>query len=234
MGYQKDTSPKIVTGLWTINSVGCLGNQMGEYATLYALAKMNGCQACILPEMHQHLAPLFRITLPVAPRAVFKKVPWRNYQLHDWMSEEYRHIPGKYVWLMGYPCSWTFYHHLQDEILQEFSFHDHIQDEANQYLAGLRVQCQSVTYVGVHVLRGDYIHRMHTTWKGVVADRAYLEKAMGYFWAKYEKLVFVVTSNGMDWCRKNQGCQVLVHLWEDAGPDKSQRLQVFLLAGSCE
>ena len=29
-------------GMWTINAIGRLGNQMGEYATLYALAKMNG------------------------------------------------------------------------------------------------------------------------------------------------------------------------------------------------
>ncbi|XP_039366009.1 galactoside alpha-(1,2)-fucosyltransferase 2-like isoform X1 [Mauremys reevesii] len=190
-------------GMWTVNSIGRLGNQMGEYATLYALAKMNGRQAYILPEMHQQLAPLFRITLPVLSRFGAWSILWRNYGLHDWMSEDYRHIKGKYVWLTGTPCSWTFYHHLRQEILQEFSFHDHVKEEANRYLAGLRGQRRNVTYVGVHVRRGDYVRVMPQKWKGVVADKAYLEKAMGYFRAKYQEPVFVVTSNGMEWCQEN-------------------------------
>ncbi|KAM7134469.1 galactoside alpha-(1,2)-fucosyltransferase 2-like [Macrochelys suwanniensis] len=190
-------------GMWTVNSLGRLGNQMGEFATLYALAKMNGRQAYILPEMHRQLAPLFRITLPVLSRFRAWTIPWRDYELHDWMSEEYRHIEGKYVWLTGYPCSWTFYHHLRQEILQEFSFHDHVKEEANRYLAGLRGQRRNVTYVGVHVRRGDYVRVMTKKWKGVVADKAYLEKAMGYFRAKYQEPVFVVTSNGMEWCWEN-------------------------------
>ncbi|XP_044844873.1 galactoside alpha-(1,2)-fucosyltransferase 2-like isoform X1 [Mauremys mutica] len=197
------TTPATEQGMWTVNSAGRLGNQMGEYATLYALAKMNGRQAYILPEMHQQLAPLFRITLPVLSSDVVWSVPWRNYGLHDWMSEEYRHIKGKYVRLTGYSCSWTFYHHLRQEILQEFSFHDHVKEEANRYLAGLRGQRRNVTYVGVHVRRGDYVRVMTKKWKGVVADKAYLEKAMGYFRAKYQEPVFVVTSNGMEWCREN-------------------------------
>ncbi|XP_074873001.1 galactoside alpha-(1,2)-fucosyltransferase 2-like [Carettochelys insculpta] len=195
--------PTAGRGMWTVNSIGRLGNQMGEYATLYALAKLNGRQAYILPQMHQQLAPLFCITLPVISQDVLQHIPWRNYGLHDWMSEEYRHIEGKYVRLTGYPCSWTFYHHLRQEILREFSFHDHVKEEANQYLAGLRGQRQNVTYVGVHVRRGDYVRVMPQVWKGVVADKAYLEKAMGYFRAKYQEPVFVVTSNGMDWCREN-------------------------------
>ncbi|XP_067408192.1 galactoside alpha-(1,2)-fucosyltransferase 2-like isoform X2 [Emydura macquarii macquarii] len=190
-------------GMWTVNSMGRLGNQMGQYATLYALAKMNGHQAYILPEMHRQLAPLFRITLPVVSSKVVWRIPWKNYELYDWMLEEYRHIEGNYVQLTGYPCSWTFYHHLRQEILREFSFHDHIKEEANQYLAGLRGQRRNVTYVGVHVRRGDYVRVMPKTWKGVVADKGYLEKAMGYFRAKYQEPVFVVTSNGMAWCREN-------------------------------
>ncbi|CAM4622613.1 unnamed protein product [Lepidochelys kempii] len=160
------TTPATERGMWTVNSIGRLGNQMGEYATLYALAKMNGHQAYILPQMHQQLAPVFRITLPVISNDVVRSIPWRNYGLHDWMSEEYRHIKGKYVRLTGYPCSWTFYHHLRQEILQEFSFHDHVKEEANRYLAGLRGQRRNVTYVGVHVRRGDYVRVMPQIWKG--------------------------------------------------------------------
>ncbi|XP_043833837.1 galactoside alpha-(1,2)-fucosyltransferase 2-like [Dromiciops gliroides] len=188
-------------GIWTVNSIGRLGNQMGEYATLYALAKLNGHQAYISPEMHQHLAPIFRITLPVLPTNVAKNIPWRNYPLHDWMSEEYYHIDGSYVRLTGYPCSWTFYHHLQEEIRHEFSLHDHIRKEAQAYLR--RIQKKPATFVGVHVRRGDYVNIMPQSWKGVVADKGYLEQAMNWFRARYSDALFVVTSNGMAWCRDN-------------------------------
>ncbi|EMP42229.1 Galactoside 2-alpha-L-fucosyltransferase 2 [Chelonia mydas] len=84
-----------------------------------------------------------------------------------------------------------------------FSETRNIPEEANRYLAGLRGQRRNVTYVGVHVRRGDYVQVMGERWKGWVADKAYLEKAMGYFRAKYQEPVFVVTSNGMEWCREN-------------------------------
>ncbi|XP_045387204.1 LOW QUALITY PROTEIN: galactoside 2-alpha-L-fucosyltransferase SEC1-like [Lemur catta] len=159
-------------GLFTINAIGRLGNQMGEYTTLYALAKMNGRPAFIPPRMHSTLAPIFRITLPVLHSSMASRIPWQNYYLNDWMEEEYCHIPGKYVRLMGYPCSWTFYHHLRQEILQEFTLHDHVHEEAQMFLRALQAKwAWQVTFVGVHVRRGDYVRVMPKVWKGVLADQ---------------------------------------------------------------
>lgn len=157
---ESPSSPQL-KGMWTINAIGRLGNQMGEYATLYALARMNGRPAFIPPEMHSTLAPIFRITLPVLHASTARRIPWQNYHLNDWMEERYRHIPGEYVRLTGYPCSWTFYHHLRTEILREFTLHNHVREEAQDFLRGLRVNgSRPSTYVGVHVRRGDYVHVM--------------------------------------------------------------------------
>ncbi|XP_012588948.1 PREDICTED: galactoside 2-alpha-L-fucosyltransferase 2-like [Condylura cristata] len=191
-------------GMLTINSKGRLGNQMGQYATLFALAKMNGRPAFIPAQMHSWLAPIFRISLPVLHHSTARSVPWRNYPLNDWMEERYRHIPGKYVRLTGYPCSWTFYHHLRDEILREFTLHAHVREEAQKVLRGLQVNgSRPGTFVGVHVRRGDYVRVMPSVWKGVVADRGYLRRALGWFRARYRSPVFVVTSDDMAWCRQN-------------------------------
>ncbi|XP_073880170.1 galactoside 2-alpha-L-fucosyltransferase SEC1 [Macaca fascicularis] len=189
-------------GLFTINSKGRLGNQMGEYATLYALAKMNGRPAFIPVQMHSTLAPIFRITLPVLHSATASRIPWQNYHLNNWMEEKYRHIPGRYVRLTGYPCSWTFYHHLRHEILQEFTLHDHVREEAQKFLRGLQAKwAGQATFVGVHVRRGDYVHVMPRVWKGVLADRGYLQRALDWFRARCRLPVFVVTSDDMAWCR---------------------------------
>ncbi|XP_008843221.1 galactoside 2-alpha-L-fucosyltransferase 2-like [Nannospalax galili] len=190
--------------MFTINAIGRLGNQMGQYATLFALARMNGRPAFIPESMHSTLAPIFRISLPVLHSSTDRQIPWQNYHLNDWMEERYHHIPGRYVRLTGYPCSWTFYHHLRPEILQEFSLHDHVREEAQAFLRGLRVNgSRPRTFVGVHVRRGDYVHVMPKVWKGVVADRGYLEQALDRFRARHQSPVFVVTSNGMAWCREN-------------------------------
>ncbi|XP_004451203.2 galactoside alpha-(1,2)-fucosyltransferase 2-like isoform X1 [Dasypus novemcinctus] len=191
-------------GAWTVRAQGRLGNQMGEYATLYALAKANGRPAFIPAQLHSTLAPIFRITLPVLHADVASRIPWKNYHLNDWMEEEYRHIPGKYVRLTGYPCSWTFYHHLRDEILREFSLHEHVRAEAQAFLRGLRVNGgRPGAFVGVHVRRGDYVHVMPKVWRGVVADQGYLRQALGWFRARYGSPVFVVSSDDMAWCREN-------------------------------
>ncbi|XP_053462424.1 galactoside 2-alpha-L-fucosyltransferase SEC1-like isoform X2 [Nycticebus coucang] len=191
-------------GLFTINSKGRLGNQMGQYATLYALAKMNGRPAFILPRMHSTLAPIFRITLPVLHGATARSISWQNYHLNDWMEERYRHIGGDYVRLTGYPCSWTFYHHLRHEILQEFTLHDHVREEAQTFLRALQTKwAWQATFVGVHVRRGDYVRVMPQVWKGVLADQGYLRQAMDWFRARYRTPVFVVTSDDMAWCRES-------------------------------
>ncbi|XP_053546667.1 galactoside alpha-(1,2)-fucosyltransferase 2 [Bombina bombina] len=191
------------TGIWTVRPDGRLGNQMGEYATLLALARANGHQAYILQDMHNYLAPIFKITLPVLHNNVAHSISWKEYWIHDWMSEEYNHIEGNYVKITGYPCSWTFFHHLRDEIRREFSIHDYLKNEANAVLQNIKGDRKNVTFVGVHVRRGDYVNVMPNVWKGVIADKAYLDKAMNYFRNKYENPIFIVASNGMDWCKKN-------------------------------
>ncbi|CAI9596666.1 unnamed protein product [Staurois parvus] len=176
---------------------------MGKYAVLYALAKLNGHQGYILPKMHSELGRIFKMKLPVLHQEVADQIKWRIYKLNDWMSPEYTNISGQYVKLFGAPCSWTFYHHIREEILQEFTFQDYVKEMANSYLANLKGNRKNVTFIGVHVRRGDYIRVMAEERKGVVADKNYIQKAMDYFRMKYDSPLFVVTSNEMNWCIQN-------------------------------
>ncbi|XP_003801604.2 galactoside 2-alpha-L-fucosyltransferase 1 isoform X2 [Otolemur garnettii] len=198
--------PASLSGTWTIYPDGRFGNQMGQYATLLALAQLNGRPAFILPAMHATLAPVFRITLPVLSPEVDSHTPWQELQLHDWMSEEYAHLSDPFLKLSGFPCSWTFFHHLREQIRREFTLHDHLREKAQSLLSQLRLGLtgdRPRTFVGVHVRRGDYLQVMPQRWRGVVGDQAYLQQAMDWFRARYEAPIFVVTSNGMEWCREN-------------------------------
>ncbi|XP_006868458.1 PREDICTED: galactoside 2-alpha-L-fucosyltransferase 1 [Chrysochloris asiatica] len=204
--YSSLQSSDSLSGTWTIYSDGRLGNQMGQYATLLALAQLNGRQAFILPSMHDTLAPVFRITLPVLSPEVDRQISWQKLKLHDWMSEEYSHLEEAQLKLFGFPCSWTFFHHIREKIRSEFKLHEHLREEAQSVLRSIRLghtRATPSTFVGVHVRRGDYLKVMPQRWKGVVADRAYLQQAMDWFRERHEAPIFVVTSNGMDWCQEN-------------------------------
>uniref|UniRef100_A0A8C9DD52 L-Fucosyltransferase n=1 Tax=Prolemur simus TaxID=1328070 RepID=A0A8C9DD52_PROSS len=219
--------PASLSGTWTIYPDGRFGNQMGQYATLLALAQLNGRRAFILPAMHAALAPVFRITLPVLSPEVDSHTPWQNLHLHDWMSEEYAHLKDPLLKLSGFPCSWTFFHHLREQIRSEFTLHDHLREEAQSLLSQLRLGStgdRPRTFVGVHVRRGDYLEVMPHRWKGVVGDQAYLQQAMDWFRARHEAPIFVVTSNGMEWCRKNidtsQGDVIFAGNGQEGAPGK--------------
>ncbi|KAI5256953.1 Galactoside Alpha-(1,2)-Fucosyltransferase 2 [Manis pentadactyla] len=102
---------------------------MGEYAMLYALAKASGWPAFIPARMHSALAPVLH-----GPTA--SRIPRRNYHLNDGMEEHSR----------------TFYRHLQDELLQEFTPRDHVWEEAQKFLWALQAKwAWQATCVGVHM-----------------------------------------------------------------------------------
>uniref|UniRef100_A0A6I8RP86 L-Fucosyltransferase n=1 Tax=Xenopus tropicalis TaxID=8364 RepID=A0A6I8RP86_XENTR len=181
---------QLSAGMWTADPLGRLGNVMMEYATLYALAKLNGHQAYLVPKMHEQLSQMFRITLPVLHSEVAQRIKWKVVTLRRWIYPD------------GYPSSWTYFHHIQEEILREFTFHDFIAAETNAYLYKVQGDRKNVTFIGVHVRRGDYVKLMPGR-LAVVGDEDYFKKAMDYFRAKYENPLFTITSNGMDWCKEN-------------------------------
>ncbi|KAG9470322.1 hypothetical protein GDO78_018170 [Eleutherodactylus coqui] len=216
--------------MWTIEPIGRLGNLMGEYATLYALAKLNGHKAYVMPEMYWPLSRVFKITLPMIDQQDFIHTDWISFPLHDWMSPEYKDIDYDYIKLTGYPCSWTFYEDVKHEILREFTFLDYFKEEANNYLFKLREGHGNVTFVVVHIRRGDYLTIMPNVWKGVVADKQYLQTAMNYFQDKYQNPLFIVTSNGMDWCKENINTELGDVYFSEDGKESSPIHDFALLA----
>ncbi|GAB6020499.1 fucosyltransferase 1 (galactoside 2-alpha-L-fucosyltransferase, H blood group) [Chamberlinius hualienensis] len=187
----------------SITPKGRLGNLMGQYATLYALSKINKRPAVMTTEMATVLQSYFKVSLPVISNEMFSNVKWSHIHVNDWMEESYTHLDNDFILLNGYPCSYTFYHHLRNEIKREFTLHDWIQMEAEKVLKEVRGNKTSATFVGVHVRRGDYIKLMKDYYKGVLADRDFFTTATSYFRRHYKDAIFVVTSDDMDWCIKN-------------------------------
>ncbi|GAB6019086.1 fucosyltransferase 1 (galactoside 2-alpha-L-fucosyltransferase, H blood group) [Chamberlinius hualienensis] len=203
--YDEDSKFNISTirCAMTVNTIGRLGNVMGQYASLTGLAQINKRPAFMTEKQADILKKYFKVTMPTISDKLSSQIKWNDIGVHDWMEESYRTFDGQFIHLSGYPCSFTFYDHMRDKIKKEFTLHDNIKDKAQNTLRNLTKNRNSTTFVGVHVRRGDYIHLMAGQFKGVLAEKEFFVKATAYFRQRYPDAVFVVVSNGMDWCKQN-------------------------------
>ncbi|GAB6032173.1 fucosyltransferase 1 (galactoside 2-alpha-L-fucosyltransferase, H blood group) [Chamberlinius hualienensis] len=183
---------------------GRLGNVMTQYAVLYSLARMNNRSAFMTPGMAAILQPYFKVTIPALSTQLMTKINWTSIAITDWMQEKYRHMEGQFLKVRNYvPSSFSYYDFLKDEIKREFTLRDDHQNKAQNILRNIKGNRSSVTFVGVHVRRGDFEAWMRTSRQGVVGDKVFYEKATQYFRSRYSDAVFVVVSNGMEWCKEN-------------------------------
>lgn len=182
-----------------------LGNLMGEYATLLALAELNGREPVLQPQMSHILESFFHITVrPMhAAELDFWEKRWANVSLNNWMEPRLENLTAPFTFLRGTPSSWTFYNHIKPRILQEFRFRDYVIERTHQTLHRLRNGSMSVTFIGVHVRRTDYVRLMAGRWRGVMADSSFFKEAFAHFDAKYPDAMFLVVSDDMKWCKKN-------------------------------
>ena len=60
-----------------------------------------------------------------------------------------------------------------------------------------------VTYIGMHVRRGDYLNMDNQKLGYQAADIHYLTAAMHFYRHKYKNVIFVIASDDPDWCISN-------------------------------
>ncbi|GFW35882.1 galactoside 2-alpha-L-fucosyltransferase 3 [Trichonephila clavipes] len=120
---------------------------------------------------------------------------------------------GRFV----YPCSYTFFDHVREQIRQEFQFSEEVQLYARQVLEKANVhQFPNPTYVGIHVRRGDYEKRWLNIYKGLAVNMEFFQKAIEYFRNKYQSVIFLVVSDDRPWCIENLSGLLGVYVTEKA------------------
>ncbi|GAB6032157.1 fucosyltransferase 1 (galactoside 2-alpha-L-fucosyltransferase, H blood group) [Chamberlinius hualienensis] len=190
--------------MMTFTGGGRMGNVINHYATLYGLAVMNKRPAFVTANMAKKLKKYFKITLPILSSELYSHINWNSILLSDWLQDSYRSMKGQYIRLTtGVPSSFTFYDHVREQIRREFTLQDDLKSFAQKVLHGIRESREKITFVGVHVRRGDYVNLMKTRYRGVMADKGFFVQATKYFRDRYADAVFVVVSNDMRWCEDN-------------------------------
>ncbi|XP_013792633.2 galactoside 2-alpha-L-fucosyltransferase 2-like isoform X2 [Limulus polyphemus] len=190
--------------LTIIKSRGRLGNQMGIFATLYGLSRLNNRKPVLQQHTAQQLRQFFKITIETTTELseTNKSLPYYNIDRYIRSSDVA--IPKDVVILRGnqYAVSPTFYDFVRFEIRQQFRFVDPIDQYAENVLHRIQ-QTRSVdTFVGIHVRRTD-MTRYLAKQKGAIPGNEFFKKAMNYFLSKYRNVTFVVVSDDRKWCQAN-------------------------------
>ncbi|GFY75724.1 galactoside 2-alpha-L-fucosyltransferase 3 [Trichonephila inaurata madagascariensis] len=197
---------------------GRLGNQLCTYATLYGLGHLNdqrstvalGCNINKLKAEFKHLS------IPRAPILYFKWNPW---SILSYLRLVDTTIPPNSNFINGfaYPCSYTFFDHVREQIRKEFQFSEEVQLYARQVLEKANFHLlPNPTYVGIHVRRGDYEKRWLNIYKGLAVNMEFFQKAMEYFRNKYQSVIFLVVSDDRPWCIENLSGPLGVYVTEKA------------------
>lgn len=187
-------------GIVTIMQGGRLGNQMWEYASVWALARRTGLEPyvprCIKVKLDQVFEQLSVPTFgeighcPVEIDRFVKSLEAWNYTNQSIILPRYSIQPELVlVWVQ--------------DIVQEFAIRKRLLQKSQQVLRlAARGSGKARTFVGVHVRRTDYIGYLMRKHNAGPADVGFYKSAMEHYERKYRDVVFVVVSDDPSWCWK--------------------------------
>lgn len=201
-------------------SIGRLGNVLGEYASLYALHRIYNVTAFITPK-HKTIVNIF-------PNLSLKQIEVATYK--DWkklgsdVADEFSYTslqlaaagllgPHKFI-SNDFPFERQLFNAFREDILHEFTFSDLLLNKTALQLAGVQNKAvrsfpdQPITFIGVHIRLTDYPNHMMTRFGVTVTYDKYLTRAVEYYRRLYNNTAFVVTSDNQSYSRsffKNLG-----------------------------
>ena len=193
-----------------LRSISRTGNVMFEYASLFGIAKHHGRRAVMTGKDGNWMKELFSsLSIPLQQfmhtglQGVGERQPNtfepKLYNLPNKKALKVGTWLGNYKYFIDYECA----------LRKEFQIHPDMQKKVNEQLEMLTEEWlknkkldkkpAKMTYIGVHVRRGD--KALDGPW--TVPEVSYFNKSAAYFRSRYPNTIFVVTSDGMDWSRKN-------------------------------
>lgn len=187
---------------------GQLGNQLFQYGLLIGIKYKIGANIIIDKEVKKasYLFDFFDL----------KECEIGNFNTSNLYQEPHYHFDPKVFDITedtnfrGYFQTEKYFEHCSKEIREEFKFKNHITDRVNSFLN----EYDGNRLVSVHVRRGDYLlyqdaHPLCTV--------DYYNNAMDIL--DGDNVVFVCTSNDIDWCKENIKRNNVVFNYKDIAHD---------------
>ncbi|XP_067672020.1 galactoside alpha-(1,2)-fucosyltransferase 1-like [Haliotis asinina] len=182
---------------------GRLGNAMFTYASIYGIASKKNMTVVI--DEGNPLVKHFKLdaerlkiqSLSGYLTLVEKKSCDFDQRLMDF-------DPNKNVRIERYLQSWRYFSHVEDKIRSQFDFTDSTKASADGILNKIRKERSvnaSVTLVGIHYRRGDFVVKHFKDFGYALAPVEYIHRAMNYFRYKYSHVTFVLASTSAEFIK---------------------------------
>jgi len=181
----------------TLGKMGRIGNQMFQYATLYAIAKQNGYDFGVpysrvnsSDEFSKfHLPEIFSLSAKDSSHIPVTKV-FQEKQHH--FDPDVLNISDD-TDIFGYFQTEKYFKKYEKEIKKEFEFPQKI----SSFCKLFRKTISNEKVISVHIRRGDYVNQPqnHPT-----CDKNYYQEAINFF---DKKSCFLIFSDDVQWCMEN-------------------------------
>ena len=187
---------------------GQLGNQMFQYAALYALGFLRG-EKIQIPETGHDLLEAFPNLSAIKSdaqhsRNIFQEQSF-NFDANMWL------LPPEYD-LFGYFQSSNYFAHCAPQIFEQFQFRQDIQETADS----IRSQIGNEIVCTVHFRRKDYLNLHHYHHN---QDSQYYDSAIHLVQKSYPTAKFIALSDDVDWCKQNLPPEITVIDTRKVGKD---------------
>ncbi|XP_071104231.1 galactoside alpha-(1,2)-fucosyltransferase 1-like isoform X2 [Haliotis cracherodii] len=193
------------------NMVGGLGNLLFQYTFTLAMSRrFNMTMVCETDQIHK-LQQIF--TVPDCAndskgiRLCFGEPAIKNEYNIGYDSKVGNLLLNSDSHFEGYFQSWLYWIKYEDVIRKHLAIKSNLKTSAKNYIdaslqeLGIKNRT-AVSLVGVHIRRGDMLNGFFRDYGYSVATEEYFHKAMAYVVKRVAKpVVFVVSSNDMEWSR---------------------------------
>ncbi|XP_021343889.1 galactoside 2-alpha-L-fucosyltransferase 2-like isoform X1 [Mizuhopecten yessoensis] len=192
----------------TIDFKGRLGNLLFQYASLFGIADKN----YLIPVISENneLRRIFKISSQSTEKNRVHYGKTFNEKIGCAFEPAAMKLGSETnTKLNGYFQSFKYFKESEASLRGQFRFKDDLQKKAVSVFSELVAEKSNtkngpVTYIAVHVRRGDFVNNEHISKYGYVSPGPdYLQKGMGMFRANYSNTVFVVASDDLPWCKEN-------------------------------
>ena len=185
-----------------LGSNGRLGNQMFQYAALYAVSKFHNSKAGI-PDIDCELYKAF-------PNISAEKVDDVSFESakYDFVPNEgldFSFAPNLFTCrdntrISGYFQSELYFNMFSDDIKKEFQFSNEVIKDCSEEFARIKKQSNDSPVCAVHFRRGDYtkLAEYHTN-----LDASYYNPAFSWMLSNIQGCRFLAISDDYEWCRSN-------------------------------
>lgn len=194
---------------------GGLGNLMFQFASVYGIATAKGMNVALFP--FNDINRTFNLSMHfIRNRTVCREAKIVREKKSCMFDSAARNFTSGHNYLLqkSYLQSWKYFSNVEQNLRKQFVFTGDVRYKAQNIIREALTafnakseNAENVTFIGVHVRRGDMVKRNNVNYGYLTAPKEYLEKAMDYFRKKIKRTLFLIFTNPNDadrkWCQNN-------------------------------